>query len=97
MLQAQDLILDILVEQLSELFSKHCYDIKTGQVTLAKNFLESYNISDNLNVTILQNNIKVAATRRYHEDKCICKLKALAPHDLNTEIGDYTKEMYNFY
>ena len=28
----------------------------------------------------------------YHENKWICKLKALAPHGLNIEIGDYTKE-----
>ena len=48
-------------------------------------------------VTILQNNIKTAAARRYHEDKWIGKLKYLAPHDLNTEIGDYVKKMYNFY
>ena len=48
-------------------------------------------------VIILQNNIKTAAARRYHEDKWICKLKTLALHGLNTEIGDYAKEMYNFY
>ena len=30
-------------------------------------------------------------------EKWICKLKILAPHGLNTEIGDYAKEMYNFY
>ena len=49
-------------------------------------------------MTILQNNIKpAAAARRYHEDKWICKLKTLASHGLNTEIGDYAKEMYNFY
>ena len=58
---------------------------------------ESHNLIDDLNVTILQNNTKTAATRRYHEDKWICKLKTLAPHGLNTEIGDYAKEMYNFY
>ena len=83
------------MEQLWERFSKHCYDIKNrpGNSELAKKFIENYNI----NVTILQNNIKVAATRRYHEDKCICKLKALAPHGLNTEIGNYAKEMYNIY
>ena len=34
---------------------------------------------------------KTAATRMYHEDKWICKLKTLAPHGLNTEIGDYAK------
>ena len=40
---------------------------------------------------VLQNNIKTAAARRYHEGKWICKLKTLAPHGLNTEIGDYAK------
>ena len=64
---------------------------------LAKHFHENHNLIDDLNVTILQSNIKTAATRRYHEDKWICKLKTLAPHGLNTEIGDYAKEMYNFY
>ena len=29
--------------------------------------------------------------------KWICKLKTLTPHGLNTEIGDYAKEIYNFY
>ena len=64
---------------------------------LTKYFYESYNTSDNLNATILQNNIKTAATQRYHEAKQICKLKTLAPRGLNTEIGDYAKEIYNFY
>ena len=27
----------------------------------------------------------------------VCKLKTLVPHGLNTEIGDYAKEMDNFY
>ena len=63
----------------------------------AKHFHESHNIDDDLNVTILQNNIKTAAARRYHEYKWICKLKTLAPDGLDTETGDYAKEMYNFY
>ena len=46
---------------------------------------------------MLQNNIKTAAAWRYHEDKWICRLKTSAPHGLNTEIGDYAKEMYKFY
>ena len=39
---------------------------------------------------MLQNNTKTAAAR-------ICKLKTLARHDLNTEIGIYAKAMYVFY
>ena len=46
-------------------------------------------LNNDLSVTILQNKIKTAAARRYHEDKRICKLKTLAPHGLNT--GDYAK------
>ena len=86
-------------EQVLESFSKHCYDIKNrpGNSQLAKNFLENYNINDNLNVTILQYNIKIAAARRDHEEKWVCKIKTLVLHGLNTEIGDYAKEMYNFY
>ena len=55
------------------------------------------NLNNDINVTILQKNIKTAATRRYHKDEWICKLKNLTPHGLKTEIGDYTKEMYTFY
>ena len=86
-------------EQLSGCFSKHRYNIKNrpDNSELAKHFHESHNLSDYLNVTILENNIKTAAAQRYHEDKWICKLKTLAPNGLNTEIGDYAKEMYNFY
>ena len=54
-------------------------------------------LSDYLNhyviVTIVQSNIKIAAARRYHEDKWICKLKTLVLHGLNTEISEYAKEM----
>ena len=64
-------------EQLSERFSKHRYDVesKPGNSELAKHFHENHYINDDLNVTILQNNIKTAAARRYHEDKWIYKLK----------------------
>ena len=86
-------------EQLSELISKHRYDTKNrpDNNELAKHLHESRNINDNLNVTILQKNIKTAAAQRYHEDKSICKLKTLVPHDFNTEIADYAKKTYNFY
>ena len=58
-------------EQLSERFSKHRYDIKNrpDNSKVAKHFHENHNLSDDLNVTILENNIKTAAARRYHEDK----------------------------
>ena len=54
-------------EQLSERFSKHRCDIKNrpGNSELAKHFHESHNLNNDLNVTILQNNIKTAAARRY--------------------------------
>ena len=45
------------------------------QQRTCKHFHENHNINDDLNVTILQNNIKTAAARRYHEDKWIYKLK----------------------
>ena len=50
-------------EQLSKRFSKHRYDIKkrSENSELAKHFHESHNLNDDLNVTILQNNIKAAA------------------------------------
>ena len=99
MFQAQGLTYRTYREQLAERFFKHRYDIKNrpDNSELAKHFHESHNLNNDLNVTILQNNIKTAAARRYHKDKWICKLKNLTPHGLNTEIGDYTKEMYTFY
>ena len=54
-------------EQLSERFSKHRYDIKNRpeHSEIAKHFYENHNLNDDLNVTILENNIKTAAARRY--------------------------------
>ena len=64
-------------EQLSELFSKHRYDIKNkpDNSELAKHFHKSHSKSDNLNVTMSQSNIKTAATRSYHDGKWIFKLE----------------------
>ena len=71
---------------------------KTDQTTAnLQNIFTKVTTNDNLTVTISQSNIKTATARRYHEGKYICKLKTLAPHGLNTEIGDYAKELYNFY
>ena len=54
-------------EQLSERFSKHRYDIKNRpeHSEIAKHFYENHNLNDDLNATILENNIKTAAARRY--------------------------------
>ena len=62
-----------------------------------QHFHESHNLNNDLKVTILQNNIKTAAARRYDEYKLICTLKTLAQHGSKTETGDYAKEMYNFH
>ena len=80
-------------EQLLERFSKHCYDIKNkpDNSELAKHFHQSHNINDNIDVTILQTNIKIAAARRYREEKWISRQKSIVPHVLNTEIGDVLK------
>ena len=98
MFQAKVLYIGHTGEQLSQRFSKHRYGIKnrSHNSELAKHFHENHNLNDDLNVTILQYNIKTAAERKYHEDKWICNLKTLAPNGLSTEIGDYAKEMYNF-
>ena len=52
-------------EHLSERFSKHRHDIKNSSDNseFAKHFHEIHNLIDDLNVTILQNNIKTAAAR----------------------------------
>ena len=72
----------------SECFTEHRYDTKNrpDNSKLAKHFHEGRNINHNLNVTILQNNIKTAAAQRYHEDKRICKLKTLAQQGLKLMI-----------
>ena len=92
MLQAKGLTYWTYRGTTSEHFPKHHYDIE-----LAKHFHESNSINDNLNVTTLQSNVKTAAVQRYHEGKWICKLKKLAPDSLNTDVGDYAKEMCYFY
>ena len=78
---------------------KHHYDIKdqSDKSELAKYFRKSHNINGNLNVTILQNNIKTSGAQRYLENKQICGLKTLALHCLNTEISNYAQEIYSFY
>ena len=89
-----------LLSEITSLLSlnfEHNIKNKLENSKLAEHFQESYSLIDDLNVTILQNNIETAAARRYHEGKWICKLKTLAPHDLNIEIGDCAKDMYNFY
>ena len=86
----------VLQEVLSEYFSKHRYDIKSrpDNSKLAKQFQDNHDINDNLNVTILQNNIKNAAAQKYHEGKWVCRPKPLALDRLNIEAGDCAKEMY---
>ena len=56
------LYIEHTAEQLSERFSKHSYDIKNrpDNKELTKYFHERHNINDNLNVIILQNNVKTS-------------------------------------
>ena len=85
-------------EQTLGSFSQHRNDIIKRPVKREhlKDFHENGDLSGTLNKTILQNNIKTTAARRYHKDKWISKFKSLALQGLNTEIGDYSKEIYNF-
>ena len=64
-------------QQFSGRLSKNRYDIKNRQDNgrLAKYFHQSHNVNDNLNVTILHNDIKAAAAQTYHEGKWIYRLK----------------------
>ena len=41
--------------------------------------------------------MKTATKGRFYGNKWICRLKTLALHGVDLEIGDYAKEMYNFY
>ena len=96
MFQAQGIIYRTYRGTTFREFSKHRYDIRNrpDNSELAKHHHEIHNVKNDLNKIILQNNIKTAAARRYHEDKRICELKTSAPHGLNTETGEYAKEMY---
>ena len=61
-----------LLSEITPLLSlKFEHDIKNrpGNSKFAKRFHESYNLIDDLNVTILQNNIEIVAALRYHEMK----------------------------
>ena len=81
-------ILDI--QKNKERFSKHLYGIKNGpgisKLVIVKHIHEHHNINTNLNVTILQNDIKTASAQGYHEDRWICRLKTLPSNELNTEL-----------
>ena len=80
-------------EPLPYCFSKHCYNIKNRPENsrLATHFHENYNINDNIDIKVLQNNIKIAVVPRYHEDKWIYRLNPLAQRGLDTEIGECTE------
>ena len=58
-------------EQLSDKFSKHRYDItkRPENSELAHHFHKDHNIENDLNVTILQCNVKKTAARLHFEDK----------------------------
>ena len=70
MFKVQILVYWIYRRIISDHFSKpHC-NIKNrpDDRELGKHFDKNNNINDNLNVHILQNNIKTETAQRYHED-----------------------------
>ena len=71
------LYIDHTEEKLSECFSKHSVDIKNrpNNSEFAKHFYESHNTNDNLNITILQNNIKTAAAQNIMSTKEVLHLR----------------------
>ena len=75
-------------EQTLGSFSQHRNDIINRPVKREnlKDFHENGDLSGTLNETILQNNFKTTAARRYHKDKWISKSKSLALRGLNTDL-----------
>ena len=57
--------------------AKHSVDIKNrlNNSEFAKHFHESHNTNDNLNITILQNNIKTAAAQNIMSKKEVLHLR----------------------
>ena len=56
-----------------------------------------HDFESDIEVTILKQNFRSTAERKYYEDKFICLLGTIAPNGLNLEMGNYAKEMYDKY
>ena len=49
-----------------------------------------------IDVMILQNNLKASAEREYYEDRYICLLGTKQPHGLNQDVSAFANEMYDY-
>ena len=79
-------------DSLQKRFSKHRYDAKKrpGNNELATHIAKYNHDSENdIDVMILQNNLKASAEREYYEDRYICLLGTKQPHGLNQDVSAF--------
>ena len=84
-------------ESLQTRFSKHRYDCKERPQNseLAEHFFKDHDFEKDMEIYILQNNIKDINQRKHLEDRWMCKLQTQHPTGLNKDCGSYLKEMYS--
>ena len=77
-------------------FSKHKYDIKKRpeQNELSTHCANNHDPEKDLEVSILDSDLKDVQQRKFMEDRFICRLQTLQPTGMNSEIGPYGIEMY---
>ena len=78
-------------------FSKHRYDYKERPQNseLAEHFFKDHDFEKDMEIYILQDNIKDVNQRKHLEDRWMCKLQTQHPTGLNKDCGSYLKEMYS--
>lgn len=87
-------------KKLSKRFSDHRYDTKNRPENneLAYHFSKPHHNFDNdLQLFIVEQNVFDPDHRLRLEDKWICRLQSRQPNGLNTELGNYAKELYRCY
>ena len=86
-------------ETLATRFSKHKYDIlkRPSNNELASHFHNDHKLNEDLDVLILEKDIKSPLELSFREDVWICRLQTFQPNGLNVDRGHYAAEMYNLW
>ena len=84
---------------LADRFYQHRYDInnRSDNTELAMHFHRNHNLEEDLDITILQSNLKNKSERLFYEDFWICRLRTLQPSGINADGGNFVKEMYCYH